>query len=94
MIPPTVDFDLDGNVDIVDLDALVGNIAMLANDREFDITDDGYVNNQDLMDWLDKAAAHNGFSQPYLVGDANLDGVVDVGDLSARRTDGRDHEHG
>jgi hypothetical protein len=85
------DFDGDGNCDITDLDALVQNIVSGANDAAFDLTGDGVVDANDITDaaggWLTLggAAANNAAltgGNPFLVGDANLDGVVDVSDFN------------
>ena len=37
----------------------------------------------DQADWLAEAATINGFSEPYLAGDANLDGTVNAMDLNS-----------
>ena len=37
----------------------------------------------DIVQSLTAAAGANGFAQPYLLGDANLDGMVDAQDLNA-----------
>ena len=36
-----------------------------------------------MSHWLNDAATINGFDEPYLLGDANLDGIVDGSDLTA-----------
>ena len=36
----------------------------------------------DLTQWLSDAANHCGFSEAYLPGDSNLDGIVDTADLN------------
>ncbi len=48
-----------------------------------DLTGDSIVNNADRDEWLALAGAENGFVEPLLVGDSNLDGTVDTSDLNA-----------
>ena len=76
------DFNGDGSVDVMDIDDLVGEIAAGTNDAIFDLSGDGVVNTDDLGQWLEGAAGHNGFAESYLQGDANLDGRVDASDLN------------
>jgi hypothetical protein len=77
------DFDNDGDYDINDIDALVGNIAIGPADPDtFDLTGDGLVNLADRDTWLAEAGAANLPSgNPYLVADSNLDGTVDGQDF-------------
>jgi hypothetical protein len=49
----------------------------------FDLSRDGTVDDVDLARWLSEAAFHNGFTEAYLPGDANLDGFVNAADLNA-----------
>ena len=78
------DFDNDGDYACADIDALVSQIASGANDVFYDMTGDGLVNTDDLTKWLAEAgAAENPSGNPYLVGDANLDGSVDGVDFIA-----------
>ena len=77
------DFDNDGNYSCADIDALVATIANGSDDANFDLTGDGQVNNQDLQAWLVEAgAAELPSGSPFLAGDANLDGAVDVSDFN------------
>jgi len=78
------DFDQDDDSDIDDIDALTaaadlatGLPAALAGEQ-FDLTGDETVDGADLDKWLADAATINGFGSPYLKGDANVDGDVDV----------------
>jgi hypothetical protein len=77
-----VDFSGDGNVDVLDVDSLVGEIVSGTNGGIFDLTGEGTVDESDLAEWLSAAATHNGFSEAYLHGDSNLDGSVDATDLN------------
>ena len=81
---PTGDFDNDGDLDGDDIDLLVANIALgPADPAIFDVTNDGHVDLADRDQWLALAGAMNLPSgNPYLLGDANLDGVVDVQDFN------------
>ena len=81
--PPT-DFDLDGDVDIDDLNLLLADgpiasgVAVIANENDqFDLNGDAAIDYADVSQWLAEAAVVNGLSSPYLPGDANLDGTVD-----------------
>ena len=77
------DFNGDGDYSCADVDSLVANIVSGSNDGQFDLTGDGQVNGQDLQAWLAKAgAAELASGNPYLPGDANLDGSVDVSDFN------------
>jgi hypothetical protein len=72
------DFNNDGNLDCLDVDSLVGEIAGAASNLSFDLTGDGQITVDDLDVWLTVAGAANRPSgNRYLDGDANLDGVVD-----------------
>ena len=77
------DFNDDGAIDNLDVDALVSSIAAGDNPSQLDLNGDGSVSGPDLDQWLEDAASANGFAAPYLFGDANLDGSVDAGDLNA-----------
>ena len=44
------------------------------------------VNNADRDEWLAQAATENGFSEPYQLGDADLNGVVDGPDFFVWKT--------
>jgi hypothetical protein len=76
------DFNMDGLLDCIDVDSLVAVIAAGSNNPGFDLTADGSVSSSDLMQWLADAGAVNLASgNPYLEGDANLDGAVDGSDF-------------
>ncbi len=76
------DFDANVSCDIADVDMLVGEIIAGTNDSTFDLTGDETVDDGDLNQWLSDAATENGFTAPYLLGDANLDGTVNASDLN------------
>ncbi len=72
------DFDNDGDFDCADIDGLVAEIAAGTNSVAFDLTGDGVVNLTDLDEWrIQGGAANLSSGNPYLVGDADLDGTVD-----------------
>lgn len=77
------DFNDDGSTDTTDIDDLVMEIIGGSNNASFDINGDTFVNQDDLTQWRNEGALANGFGQPYLLGDANLDGTTDSEDLSA-----------
>lgn len=75
---PDCDFDGDGACNVTDIDALVAEIASATHDATFDLNLDGQVNLADRDQWLVSAGAANLTGRNrYLLGDANLDGVVD-----------------
>ena len=78
------DFNGDGRYDCLDVDALVAEIVFETGDDTFDLTGEGVVNQGDLMVWLENAGANELPSgNPFLPGDANLDGFVDGADFLA-----------
>lgn len=89
----TCDFNLDGECNLTDLssstglysvgDLVEGVDAVLGETTKFDITEDGRVDSADLDQWLADAADHNGFAEPYLRGDTNLNDHVGFGDFIA-----------
>ena len=59
-------------------------IAAATNNLSFDLTGDGSVDLDDRDQWLADAGALNlPSANPFLVGDANLDGAVDGQDFIA-----------
>ena len=84
--PPTLpncDLDGDGICDIDDIDMLIMNIAAGTRDPLFDLNGDDCVDLDDRDEWLAQAGAMNLPSgNPYLVGDVDLDGAVDVSDFN------------
>ncbi len=78
----TGDFNGDSLFDCADVDALVAEVVSQQHSSAFDLTGDGLVNDADLDAWLAEAGFRNLPSEnPYLRGDANLDGVVDGQDF-------------
>ena len=65
------DHDFDTDCDVDDLDSVIAGIVA------------GDLALTDRDSWLAEAAQRNGQPTPYLVGDANLDGIVDAIDLTA-----------
>lgn len=77
------DFNNDGAYRCDDIDALTDAIASGASPVAFDLTGDDRVDLNDLHAWLAEAGQQNLPSgQPYIVGDANLDGAVDGSDFN------------
>ncbi len=79
------DFNDDGVYDCLDIDALTAAVAAMMDDPAFDLTADGVVNLHDVSAWLVVGGANNQAAtggNPFLPGDANLSGVVDVSDFN------------
>ena len=77
------DFNGDNAFDCQDVDSLVAEIVNGTNRPQFDLSDDGIVDQADLTEWLVQAGAANLPSGgSYKRGDANLDGSVDVTDFN------------
>ena len=83
------DFNDDGQWDCDDINALTRAIAGGSIDLAFDMNGDHAVSLADVRDagvgWLAVGGAHNPAvtgGNPFLQGDANLDGVVDVSDFN------------
>lgn len=79
---PSGDFNGDLAFNCSDVDALVMQVVAGGASAAFDMNGDGSVNSADVSVWLAEAGAANLPSgNPYLPGDANLDGVVDGSDF-------------
>ena len=77
------DFDGNGILDVADVDMLVGGVVNQTEPERFDMNGDGNLDVLDVNDWLAVAGARNNASgDPYIMGDANLDGSVDGSDFS------------
>ena len=77
------DFDGNGLHECADIDAMVVSISRGENRAEFDLSGDGVVDSLDVDRWLAQAGAANLPSKnPFLAGDINLDGIVNVHDLN------------
>ena len=74
------DFNDDLALDCSDVDALVAELASNGMSAIFDVNSDAIVDHADLEEWLSIAGEFN-VGGPYLPGDANLDGFVDVSDF-------------
>lgn len=74
------DYDNSGACDGQDIDQLT--LAIVGGDVAFDLTGDGALGITDQLQWLSLAGAkHNASGQPYLVGDTDLNGMVNSTDL-------------
>ena len=81
------DLNADGDLDCDDVDALVAGLAASSTNPIYDMNGDGQVDLLDLDAWLATAGAMNLPSgNAYLLGDADLDGVVDVSDFNSWNT--------
>ncbi len=77
------DFDRNGLLEENDIDALVAAMVAGAHPLSFDLDNDALVDSRDLDCWLVLGGAANLPSgNPYLPGDANLDGNVDGSDFN------------
>lgn len=77
------DFNGDMVYDCADIDALIVEIVAGTNDAAFDLNGDTFVDVGDRDAWLAEAGSvNNANGNPFLLGDFNLDGVVDVGDFN------------
>ena len=77
---PLGDFNSDGQVDCLDIDAYFGNIDAAATEAiaELDLVGDGQITNDDVALLIeDLVQTSNGIVGTFL-GDVNCDGVVDV----------------
>jgi hypothetical protein len=80
---PVGDFTRDGNTDCADIDLLIQAIAQGINAPQLDLNGDGQLTLADRDVWLAAAGSNNlGPGLSYLLGDANLDGNVDVSDFN------------
>lgn len=78
----TGDFNNDGSYTCFDINSLLLQIVIQA-DLTFDMNDDGLLNEADIDTWLAIAGARELASgNPFLRGDANLDGSVDASDFN------------
>ncbi len=80
----TCDFDSSGTCDGADINALSAVSAAMSNDPLYDLNGDNVVNDADVGVWLVEGGAANPATtggNPFLRGDANLDGIVDGQDF-------------
>ncbi len=83
------DFDNNGLWNCLDIDALISAIASGSTDLSFDMNGDSVITLADVNDptvgWLAVGGSNNPAQttgNPFLSGDANLDGSVDVSDFN------------
>ena len=82
LAPVDGDFNDDGMYDCLDVDALVVEIVNGSNDPNFDLDNDGVVDNADLASWRSEAGESLfGPGKVVLEGDADLNGSVDGQDF-------------
>jgi IgA Peptidase M64 len=80
--PRLGDFNLNGDYECGDIDALVAAVVNGGSVTTFDMNADGLLNPNDVDVWLATAGeAELTSGNPYRYGDANLDGVVDGSDF-------------
>ncbi len=78
-----IDFNDDGATDCTDIDALTAAILGGEFAAAFDLNEDGVLDRADRDAWLTEAGAIAFLpDHPYIDGDANLDGVVDISDFN------------
>ena len=78
----TCDFDFNGVCDALDLDALLYD-GILSGNTSFDIDENGTVDLADRDQWLVDGGEKENNGVPYVLGDVDLDGDVDVSDLNS-----------
>ena len=76
------DFNNDDKLNCQDIDLLTAAIVAGSTDLMFDLNGDGTINTADRDQWLaDAGSVFLRSGNPFLPGDANLDGVVDGSDF-------------
>ena len=86
--PVLCDFNDDQLCDPTDINQLMTDAATGGMDT--DLNGDGIVDDTDRDKWLVLAGDENGFAEPLLVGDSDLNGTVDAADLNALALSWRD----
>lgn len=79
---PACDLTGDGECNLADINGILHNLG--TNNAAFDVNGSGAVTLADRDEWLIRAGNRN-VGHPYLVGDINLDGLVDFFDISEFR---------
>jgi len=74
------DFDGDGVCNLGDLDELLYN-GLSGTDLKFDLSGNGTLDLADRDEWLAQAGSEN-IGEPYVLGDADLNGIVNASDLN------------
>lgn len=77
------DFDADTDCDVDDINALQG--ALGTDNATYDLDGNGTVDSADTDEWL-SVAGNKEVGVPFRRGDADLNGVVDAGDLNSLGT--------
>jgi hypothetical protein len=80
VLPGRTDLNADRQTGCDDIDALGREIRLGSSNLEFDLNGDGAVNDDDRQKWLDDAG-EGLLGTPIRLGDANLDGTVNVRDF-------------
>ena len=76
--------DLNSNSGLYSVgDLTVGIPVVLGQNSRFDLNGDLTIDGRDIDAWLAMAAEHNGFAEPYLRGDTNLNDHVGFGDFTS-----------
>ncbi len=73
---PAFDFNADGDVDLTDIDLLIGKIIVGSDEQVFDVNADGMVDEGDLRALVTDSEKMNTY-----LGDANLDLQFDSNDM-------------
>jgi hypothetical protein len=78
--PLNCDFDGNGACDEADINRLMNDAE--TGGTSTDLNNDGVVNDMDRDEWLAMAGPENGFADSFLVGDSDLNGTIEAGDLN------------
>ncbi len=82
-LAPSGDFDGNSAYNCADIDGLVEMVADGTYSVQFDLNSDAVLDGNDVQLWLAAAGEVNlGPGRTYLVGDADLNGVVDISDFN------------
>jgi hypothetical protein len=83
----TCDFNSDAACDADDVDLMTragdlsSGVEVTLENMRFDLNRDLVISLPDVQVWLASAAVENGFAESYVMGDGNLDGVVEFSDF-------------
>jgi len=84
-VAPPGDFDGDGDVDALDIDALADAIRLGLTDAKYDLTGDSLINTADL-DMMVRSLVETTIGNGTEYGDFSLDGQIDTTDLTRLAT--------